>query len=53
VFSEGSKEGHVAFNYWYHPPDAGAEDFEDPYTSGVWEEDWKSRPWAKRHGSRT
>jgi len=33
--------GHMAFNYWYHPPD-GTE-FNQPYKSDFWLNDWKMR----------
>lgn len=34
--------GHLALNYWYHPPDALAS-FETPYASPFWPRDWKQR----------
>jgi hypothetical protein len=34
VKSQGS-EGHMAFNYWFHPPDQ-LENFEKPYVSDFW-----------------
>lgn len=39
--SESSNEGHMALNYWFHPPDSGL--FETPYSSSFWTEDWKCR----------
>ena len=33
--------GHMAFNYWFHPPDAPA--FEAPYSSGFWGWEWEQR----------
>jgi hypothetical protein len=33
--------GHLAFNYWFHPPDTA--DFEKPYSTTFWEEDWAAR----------
>jgi hypothetical protein len=33
--------GHLAFNYWFHPPDGLT--VEKPYVSDFWEMDWKSR----------
>jgi len=33
--------GHMAVNYWFHPPDGSS--YEKPYTSEFWENDWKSR----------
>jgi hypothetical protein len=43
--------GHMAFNYWFHPPDrfdAGASPesgtpFSKPYTSPFWPRDWRAR----------
>lgn len=44
--SEGSgassERGHLALNYWYHPPDA-LERFEGPYSSPFWPRDWEMR----------
>jgi uncharacterized RmlC-like cupin family protein len=37
---EGSR-GHLAFNYWFHPPDA--KDFEKPYCTSFWKDEWKAR----------
>jgi hypothetical protein len=37
----GGKEGHLAFNYWFHPPDGTT--FEKPYSSDFWPNDWKKR----------
>ncbi|TYZ63809.1 hypothetical protein PybrP1_007341 [[Pythium] brassicae (nom. inval.)] len=34
--------GHLALNYWYHPPDA-CESFETPYASPFWPRDWAQR----------
>ena len=35
--------GHMAFNYWFHPPDNldQIDSFESPYESKFWEEDFK------------
>jgi Cupin-like domain len=33
--------GHMAFNYWYYPPDT--QDFHKPYSSPFWEKDWAAR----------
>ena len=41
VRSEGSVEGHLAFNYWFHPPDGNS--FEQPYAKNFWLRDWESR----------
>ena len=35
-------KGHMAFNYWFHPPDA-ENDFENPYTTDFWPNDFKDR----------
>ena len=37
----GGSEGHLAFNYWFHPPDG--KTFEKPYSSDFWPNDWKKR----------
>ena len=37
----GGKDGHLALNYWFHPPDGST--FEKPYTSDFWVNDWKRR----------
>ena len=34
--------GHMAFNYWFHPPD-DLSNFEQPYSSKFWLSDWESR----------
>ncbi len=35
---------HMAFNYWFHPPDVdGNVSFQHPYQSRFWEIDWESR----------
>ena len=41
----GEYGGHLALNYWVHPPDKLGEggDYERPYNSGFWEWDWKRR----------
>ncbi|KAJ3222031.1 hypothetical protein HDU78_011879, partial [Chytriomyces hyalinus] len=32
---------HVAFNYWFHPPNAlDAKDYETPYKTDYWSEHW-------------
>lgn len=43
VKSSGSSSegGHMALNYWFHPPDGTS--FEKPYESDFWENDWKER----------
>ena len=37
----GGAEGHLAFNYWFHPPDG--DSFERPYTTDFWQKDWEAR----------
>ena len=43
VLSETTEanNGHMAFNYWFHPPDGNS--FKEPYTSTFWQKDWKDR----------
>ena len=43
VHSQGSAEsgGHLAFNYWFHPPDN--HDYAKPYTSDFWARDFEER----------
>ena len=41
VTSFGSKEGHLALNYWFHPPNT--EDFNKPYSSDFWQNDYDMR----------
>ncbi|KAI8616290.1 cupin-like domain-containing protein [Chytriomyces sp. MP71] len=34
---------HVAFNYWFHPPNAlDAKDYENPYKTDYWAEHWET-----------
>ncbi|CAJ1956551.1 unnamed protein product [Cylindrotheca closterium] len=42
VRSFGGKGGHLAMNYWFHPPDA-ADNFEKPYTTNFWPNDFEQR----------
>jgi Cupin-like domain len=37
----GGSEGHMALNYWFHPPDGTS--FEKPYSSNFWPADWEKR----------
>jgi hypothetical protein len=37
----GLGAGHCALNYWFHPPDTA--DFERPYSSSFWQDDWEAR----------
>jgi hypothetical protein len=39
--SSNGSEGHLAFNYWFHPPDG--DSFEKPYATDFWPDDWKKR----------
>ena len=41
VTSYGGQDGHLAMNYWFHPPDG--ESFEHPYSSDFWPNDYKDR----------
>jgi hypothetical protein len=42
VLSRAGAQGHAAFNYWFHPPDAAR--FAAPYSRALWEEDFAARP---------
>ena len=36
--------GHLAFNYWFHPPDVtDPQQFSAPYKSGFWPLEWQRR----------
>ena len=37
----GGRSGHLALNYWFHPPDG--IDFNKPYLSDFWPNDWRKR----------
>ena len=39
---ETASKGHMAFNYWFHPPDA-PNNFEKPYTTDFWPNDYADR----------
>ncbi|RYH13837.1 hypothetical protein EON65_34710 [archaeon] len=45
-----SKGRHMAFNYWFHPPDnymaSGQMSYEQPYASSFWKEDFEDRQLA-------
>ena len=43
VTSYGADEGnnHLAFNYWYHPPDGDV--YDKPYANSFWSKDWALR----------
>ena len=32
---------HLAFNYWFHPPDT--DTFEAPYSCDFWPQDWERK----------
>ena len=42
-----ASSSHLAFNYWMHPPDT--PDFERPYSSRFWEDDWEARGDIPKH----
>eukprot|EP00051_Salpingoeca_urceolata_P015299 m.197722 g.197722 ORF g.197722 m.197722 type:complete len:474 (+) comp18354_c0_seq2:200-1621(+) len=39
--SQGKNKFHMAFNFWFHPPDT--DDFEQPYASQYWENEFAQR----------
>ncbi|KAG2485492.1 hypothetical protein HYH03_015766 [Edaphochlamys debaryana] len=44
--SGGPDSGHLAFNYWFHPPDhldPSRRGFRRPYTSDFWPAVWRAR----------
>lgn len=41
VTSYGAVDGHMAMNYWFHPPDN--DDFVNPYSSDYWANDFSER----------
>eukprot|EP01026_Neomeris_dumetosa_P052198 TRINITY_DN460_c2_g1_i6.p1 TRINITY_DN460_c2_g1~~TRINITY_DN460_c2_g1_i6.p1 ORF type:complete len:475 (+),score=86.72 TRINITY_DN460_c2_g1_i6:96-1520(+) len=44
--TEESKNGHMAFNFWFHPPDnlqSNEEGFSKPYMSDYWPIIWEKR----------
>ncbi|CAM9284058.1 unnamed protein product [Pylaiella littoralis] len=41
VTSVASENGHMAFNYWFHPPDTASSSV--PYKSSFWSTDWDAR----------
>jgi hypothetical protein len=49
VESFGSTEGHLALNYWFHPPDQ-LDKFEAPYSSPFWPRDWALRMAGETEG---
>ncbi|CAM9642512.1 unnamed protein product [Ectocarpus sp. 12 AP-2014] len=42
VSSVASEHGHMAFNYWFHPPDS-FDSSSSPYESSFWQRDWETR----------
>eukprot|EP00903_Cladosiphon_okamuranus_P005482 g5466.t2 len=49
VSSVGSEDGHMAFNYWFHPPDS-FDSPSAPYKSSFWQRDWEARQREVRAG---
>ena len=41
VTSFGTSDGHLAVNYWFHPPDG--ESFDTPYSTDFWPNDYQDR----------
>ncbi|KAL7531667.1 hypothetical protein ACHAXR_005051 [Thalassiosira sp. AJA248-18] len=41
VTSYGTKDGHLAMNYWFHPPDGNK--FDAPYSTNFWPNDYRDR----------
>ena len=41
-FGGKQKGGHLAMNYWFHPPDA-QNNFEQPYSTDFWPNDFEQR----------
>ncbi|CAN0382688.1 unnamed protein product, partial [Hapterophycus canaliculatus] len=41
VSSAAAENGHLAFNYWFHPPDTLSSSA--PYESTFWRKDWEAR----------
>ena len=39
--------GHMAFNYWFHPPDTS--DYERPYSNEFWKLDWEKRKFERQN----
>jgi len=42
VNSVGGAKGHLAMNYWFHPPDS-SDDFKSPYSTNFWHNDYNLR----------
>ncbi|KAL0589365.1 hypothetical protein ABG067_002584 [Albugo candida] len=42
VRSYGASDGHLALNYWFHPPDQ-LSNYEEPYSSPFWSRDFLLR----------
>lgn len=43
-FGRTQGSGHLALNYWFHPPDQRTpEHFASPYSSLFWQRDWEQR----------
>ena len=39
--ANGADGGHLALNFWCHPPDTAS--FDSPYSSTFWEQEWIAR----------
>jgi hypothetical protein len=51
VRSQGvAQGGHLAVNYWFHPPSGSA--FDSPYADGYWAHKYNSRRPEVQHGSK-
>ncbi len=51
---KNEKGGHLAFNYWFHPPDNvgnGSGSFARPYTSDFWKNDFAMRVKGNKNNS--
>jgi len=47
-----NNQGHLALNYWFHPPDA-PNNFEQPYSTDFWPNDYKMRFSEKQNRNTT
>ena len=41
-FGGKNQNGHLAFNYWFHPPDS-LDSFQNPYSTDFWPNDFSQR----------
>jgi ribosomal protein L16 Arg81 hydroxylase len=44
-------EGHMAVNFWFHPPDS--DRFDAPYADDFWKKDWELRLQAMKGSNST